>query len=211
VAPALGADEVLRTLALTGLYEHAHRRVGGFSRGMTQRLGLAAALVGDPRLLLLDEPTSALDPAGRAEILDLVAGMRGRRTVIFSSHILADVQRVADQVGVLRAGRLLYQGETRALIDEHLVPRWEIRLGSPVEPVVAALRAQPWTRQVDAVDDERVRLDADTLAHGEAGIPRVLAGCGARLVACEPLAADLEAAFLALTRKEDSRAHVTNR
>ena len=127
VAPDLAADAVLRTLYTVGLDEQADRRVGGFSRGMTQRLGLAAALIGDPRVLLLDEPTSALDPAGRAEILDLVAAMRGRRTVVFSSHILADVQRVADQVGVLRAGRLSYQGATGALIDEYLDPRWVLR------------------------------------------------------------------------------------
>jgi ABC-2 type transport system ATP-binding protein len=113
VAPDLDADAVRLTLDAAGLAQHAERRVGGFSRGMTQRLGLAAALVGNPRLLLLDEPTSALDPAGRAEILDLVAAMRGHRTVIFSSHILADVQRVADRVGILRAGRLISTRATR--------------------------------------------------------------------------------------------------
>ena len=202
VAPDLAADAVLRTLYTVGLDEQADRRVGGFSRGMTQRLGLAAALIGDPRVLLLDEPTSALDPAGRAEILDLVAAMRGRRTVVFSSHILADVQRVADQVGVLRAGRLSYQGATGALIDEYLDPRWVLRLNSPVAHVVRALRAQPWTRRAEALDGQRIRVDADTVAHGEQGIPEVLAACHARLISCEPLAADLEAAFLALTATE---------
>jgi ABC-2 type transport system ATP-binding protein len=200
VAPQFGADAVAQALAVTGLTDVADRRVGSFSRGMTQRLGLAAALVGDPKLLLLDEPTAALDPAGRAEVLDLIGGMRGRRTVIFSSHILADVQRVADMVGVLRAGRLLYQGNTRTLIDEHLDPRWLLRLSGPVDQVVVALRAQPWVRKVDLVDGDRIRVDADTVSHGEQGIPQVLASCRAGLVACEPLAADLESAFLALTR-----------
>ena len=73
---------------------------------MVQRPGRACALPPDPELLLLNEPPSALDPAGRAEILSLVAAMRGTRTVIFSSHILADVQRIADQVGILREGRI---------------------------------------------------------------------------------------------------------
>jgi ABC-2 type transport system ATP-binding protein len=202
VAPHLGSDSVLDVLHTTGLSDQADRRVGGFSRGMTQRLGLAVALVGDPALLILDEPTSALDPAGRAQMLDLVAGMRGRRTVIFSSHILADVQRVADQVGVLRAGRLLYQGPTRSLVDEHLNPRWVMRLRSPVSDVVRMLLAQPWVRRAELIDDESLRVDADTLDHGEAGIPGVLASCHARLVSCEPVAADLEAAFLALTARE---------
>lgn len=199
VAPQLGSGAVRDALAATGLDDVAGRRVGTFSRGMTQRLGLAAALVGDPRLLLLDEPTAALDPAGRAEILDLVGRMRGRRTVIFSSHILADVQRVADVVGVLRAGRLLYQGSTRALIDEHLQPTWSIRVAGQTDRVADAFRTQPWIVHVDVADHDRITVSADTVQHGEQGIPRLLASCGAGLIACEPLAADLESAFLALT------------
>jgi ABC-2 type transport system ATP-binding protein len=202
VAPSLSERAVRWALARAGLADDADRRVGGFSRGMVQRLGLAAAIVGDPKLLILDEPTSALDPVGRAEILDLVSGMRGTRTVIFSSHILADVQRVADHVGVLRAGRLIHQGPTRALVDEHLKPRWSIRLVAPIETTLAALREQPWVRRVEPVDAEHLRVEADSMEHGELGIPEVLSSCRARLVSCEPLAADLEAAFLALTSTE---------
>jgi len=205
VAPEAGQEAVRGALQTTGLADAADRRAGGFSRGMTQRLGLAAALVGDPELLLLDEPTSALDPAGRADILDLVAGLRGRCTVIFSSHILADVQRVADHVGVLRHGRLLYQGPTTALVDEHLHPSWIIRLATPAADVVAKFRAQPWTRHVESLGPDRLRIDADCMEDGERGIPEVLAACGARLVACEPREADLEAAFLALTESKEAR------
>ena len=123
-APTADSQAVQAAISTVGLAGSADRRVGGFSRGMIQRLALACALVGDPELLILDEPTSALDPAGRAELLDLVAGMRGRRTVIFSSHILADVQRVADEVGILRDGRLEYQGPTQDLIGTYLTPSW---------------------------------------------------------------------------------------
>jgi ABC-2 type transport system ATP-binding protein len=191
---------VLAALRIAGLDQWAGKRVGGFSRGMTQRLGLACALAGDPRLLILDEPTSALDPAGRAEVLSLVASLRGRCTVIFSSHILADVQRVADQVGILRAGRMLYQGSTRELIDTHLRPRWLLRLAGDPAPVLAAVRAQPWATRVEHAGGGELRVDAASLDAGERGIPAVLAACGARQVSCEPLAADLESAFLALTK-----------
>jgi ABC-2 type transport system ATP-binding protein len=204
-APAAAEEAVWGALNAAGLADAAGRRVGGFSRGMTQRLGLAAALVGDPELLLLDEPTSALDPAGRADILDLVADMRGHRTVIFSSHILADVQRVADHVGVLRHGRLLYQGATRTLIDEHLHPSWTLRLATPAADVAATLSSQPWARRVESLGPDLIRVDADTMEHGERGIPDVLAACGARLMTCEPREADLEAAFLALTGAEEDR------
>jgi ABC-2 type transport system ATP-binding protein len=205
VAPELGDVAVAAALRTAGLADSADRRAGGFSRGMIQRLGLACALVSDPELLILDEPTSALDPVGRADMLDLVAGMRGQRTVIFSSHILADVQRVADHVGILRDGRLLYQGTARELIDTYLSPRWLIRIAENADPVVAALAAADWATSVEAVGSDVIRVDATSMAAGERGIPAVIAACGARQVSCEPAAADLESAFLALTGAERER------
>ena len=195
-------DAVRRALRTAGLHEVADRRVGGFSRGMTQRLGLACALVANPELLILDEPTSALDPAGRAEMLDLVAALRGQRTVIFSSHILADVQRVADHVGILRGGRLIYQGSTRQLIDDHLQPRWLLRVAGDPTAVFEQLSRSDWVTRLEPAAPDTIRLEATSIAAGERGIPVVLASCGARLVSCEPLAADLESAFLALTGSE---------
>ena len=200
IAPREDGGDVLAALATAGLRDAADRRVGGFSRGMVQRLGLACALVGNPELLILDEPTSALDPSGRAEILGLVAAMRGERTVIFSSHILADVQRVADQVGILREGRLLYQGPTVSLIERYLRPSWLLRLADGAAGrVAAALADQDWVVRVEPTPPDAVRVDAATVEAGERGIPAVVASCGARQVSCEPVAADLESAFLALT------------
>ena len=199
VAPGAGKQAVITALTAAGLADSAGRRVGGFSRGMLQRLGLACALVGEPELLILDEPTSALDPAGRAEMLSLVAAMRGHRTVIFSSHILADVQRIANQVGILRNGRLLYQGATKDLIDTYLEPSWLVRIAGDLHPVAAALASEPWVTRVEPVGADIIRVDATSIEAGERGIPAVIAGCGARQVSCEPVAADLESAFLALT------------
>jgi ABC-2 type transport system ATP-binding protein len=199
IAPGSDREPVGTALRTAGLADSADRRVAGFSRGMVQRLGLACALVGDPELLILDEPTSALDPAGRAEILGLVAAMRGRRTVIFSSHILDDVQRIADQVGILRDGRLLYQGATGDLIDTYLRPSWRVRIGDDAAAVAAACRAQPWSTAVEADGPDAILVDAVSIEAGERGIPAAVAGCGARMVSCEPVAADLESAFLALT------------
>jgi ABC-2 type transport system ATP-binding protein len=199
VAPDLGEAAVSAALHTAGLADAADRRVGEFSRGMVQRLGLACALVGDPELLILDEPTSALDPVGRADMLDLVASLRGQRTVIFSSHILADVQRVADLVGILRDGRLVYQGTARDLIDTYLSPRWLIRIAGDAAPVAAAMARAGWVTSVASAGPDVIRVDAISMEAGERGIPAVLAACGARQVSCEPDAADLESAFLALT------------
>ena len=95
-------DELLE---IVGLQESAKRRIGGFSRGMRQRLGLAQALVHSPEILLLDEPASALDPAGRKDVLELIENLAKTCTVLISTHILADVDRICDTVGIINKGK----------------------------------------------------------------------------------------------------------
>lgn len=201
-AHLVGADDsspaVSAALDEVGLAEAADRRVGGFSRGMSQRLALAAAFAGDPELLVLDEPSSALDPAGRAAVLDLVRGWGRRATVILSSHVLSDVQRVADVVGVIHKGTLRYQGPLSELLARHVRPRWTLRLRERADEVVAALKAEPWVELVEGSDGV-VHVRGTELAAGEAGLVRVAAAAGARVVSLTPEEADLESAFLALT------------
>ena len=96
-------------LELVGLKDETHR-VGGYSRGMKQRLGIAQALLGRPKLLICDEPTSALDPVGRKEILDILLSAREQTTVLFSTHILTDVERICTDVALLNNGRVEIQG-----------------------------------------------------------------------------------------------------
>lgn len=96
-------------LCLVGL-EKENRRIKGFSRGMKQRLGIAQALFGRPRLLICDEPTSALDPAGRKELLDILVNAKEQTTVLFSTHILSDVEHICDEIAFLHDGRIVLQG-----------------------------------------------------------------------------------------------------
>lgn len=96
-------------LELVGLGEE-HRRIKGFSRGMKQRLGIAQALLNRPKLLICDEPTSALDPAGRKEILDILLAAREQTTVLFSTHILSDVERICTEAAFLADGKIAIQG-----------------------------------------------------------------------------------------------------
>ncbi len=98
-------------LAQVGLSEVAKRRIGGFSRGMRQRMGLAQALINRPEVLFLDEPVSALDPGGRKEVLDMIQGLRGQCTVFMSTHILADVERVCDTRGDHRPRAFDHRGQ----------------------------------------------------------------------------------------------------
>jgi ABC-2 type transport system ATP-binding protein len=198
-ADADAASGVDGALADAGLAESAGRRVGGYSRGMLQRLGIAATMVGRPELLLLDEPASALDPAGRREVLDLIGQLRGHATVVLSSHILGDVQEVCDTVGILREGRLLFQGSLEDLLVGHAVPAYRIHLRSSVAPAVAALREADWVTTVTEPAGQTLRVTVRTLDEAERHLPAVLAAAGARVVSLAPEAPDLEDVFLELT------------
>lgn len=101
-------------LELVGLGGERHR-IRGFSRGMKQRLGIAQALLGQPKLLICDEPTSALDPIGRKEILDILLSVKDRTTVLFSTHILSDVERICTDAALLEGGRIAMQGSIEEL------------------------------------------------------------------------------------------------
>jgi ABC-2 type transport system ATP-binding protein len=150
LAPAERKRQIATLLALSGLEEAAKRRIGGYSGGMLQRLGVAQALVGNPPVLLLDEPTSALDPAGRSEVLAMIAGLRGRVTVFLSSHILTDIERVCDTVAILHKGRLVLVSDREALLAQYAVDAVDLELEAGVadSPALvgfqAALQAQPW-------------------------------------------------------------------
>lgn len=100
------ADELLELVGLIG----ANKRIKGFSRGMKQRLGVAQALFNRPKLLICDEPTSALDPLGRKELLDILVKVKNETTVIFSTHILSDVEKICDKIAFLHNGRIVLEG-----------------------------------------------------------------------------------------------------
>lgn len=111
-------EKALELLSLVGL-EKANKRIGGFSRGMKQRLGIAQALLNEPKLLICDEPTSALDPVGRKEILDILLSVKNKTTIVFSTHILSDVERICNHVAVLHNGNLVLNGTLSELKQNH--------------------------------------------------------------------------------------------
>jgi ABC-2 type transport system ATP-binding protein len=117
-ASGIAGSRVDEVLDQVGLTNEAHRRVGGFSLGMRQRLGLAAALLGDPQVLVLDEPSNGLDPAGMAWLRELLRGLAGEgRTMIVSSHVLSEVAQTADHVVILHEGQLRFAGPLGELAD----------------------------------------------------------------------------------------------
>lgn len=135
-------SRVRDTLELVGLADAADRRVGGFSKGMQQRLGLAAALLLDPQLVILDEPASALDPVGRHEIRNLLKRLRAKGVTVFlNTHLLEDVEALCDQAAFLYGGELLASGPLRELLggagDGGV--NWRFKVGGWMPESLAAL------------------------------------------------------------------------
>ncbi|NLU32500.1 MAG: ABC transporter ATP-binding protein [Clostridiaceae bacterium] len=116
-------------LELVGL-KNEKKRIGGFSRGMKQRLGIAQALLNEPKILICDEPTSALDPVGRKEILDILLAAKGKTTILFSTHILSDVERICDHIAVLHGGRLALCGTLSEIKERHRYNGFVLEFGN---------------------------------------------------------------------------------
>lgn len=113
-------SRVNEVLDIVGLSQAADRRAKGFSRGMTQRLGMGAAIIGDPELLLFDEPTSALDPQGRSEVIAIINRLKNMgATIILSTHILPDVERVANRIGIMNHGMIVEEGDIKEIMAKH--------------------------------------------------------------------------------------------
>jgi ABC-2 type transport system ATP-binding protein len=188
-------------LARTGLASAAGRRIGGYSGGMRQRLGIAQALLHRPAILLLDEPVSSLDPEGRRDLLELIAGLRGEATVVFSTHLLSDVERICDRVAILDRGRRVTEGSLDELLSAHARPIFRMVAAAGqddrVGAVVQTIRLASWTTDVSIAGGAiRVTVsDADAAATGL--LPLVVAG-GLVLDSFERVQPTLEDVFLEL-------------
>jgi len=134
-------DRTKELLELVDLQDATNRRVGGYSKGMLQRIGLAQALVQEPRLLVLDEPTAGVDPAGSREIRDLILRLKGRGiTVMLCSHLLGQVQEICDRIGIMHHGELVREGPLEKLIT--IENQTELILENASPNLLAELRAR---------------------------------------------------------------------
>jgi len=145
------SEELLELVGLSSV----KKRIGTFSRGMKQRLGIAQALINEPKLLICDEPTSALDPVGRIEILEILSRVRGKTTVIFSTHILSDVERICDHVGILNEGNIAVSGEIDDLKNLHRQDRLAVYFSKEEELQAYCSYAQNLPRNNDLLISEK--------------------------------------------------------
>jgi len=192
----VGEDRVEAVLDEVRLTDRATDRSRTYSLGMKQRLGVAAALLKDPELLILDEPTNGLDPAGMAEMRDFIRSLaKGGRTVVLSSHLMGEVEQVTDRVGVIRDGALVAEGTVAEL-------RGRAGLRVRAEPLAAAARLIRAVPDVDEVTSTDGLLDVTVDTARAAAINRVLVEAGIAVSELYAQKASLEHVFLELTKSE---------
>jgi ABC-2 type transport system ATP-binding protein len=218
-ANSIAASRIGEVLELVGLTEVAGRRIGGFSLGMSQRLGIAAAMLGDPEVLLFDEPVNGLDPEGILWIRTLIRKLAAEgRTVLVSSHLMSEMAQTADHLIVIGRGRLITDSGTREFIDRS--SQSYVRVGSPrsaeLAVLLSAVAADPsgdWAVVADPSGDSAVAADPSgssaVESHGDhlrvtgmtaAEIGEVAAAAGIALHEVTLVQPTLEAAYMELTR-----------
>lgn len=161
-------DRVQQLLELVGLIDARHQRLGTYSKGMLQRIGLAQALINEPALLVLDEPTAGVDPAGSRDIRDLIVDLKKRGvTVLLSSHLLEHVEEVCDRIGILSKGMLVREGPLEELIEiedrtEVVLQNASGKLLKEIEKLAAKSKAKVIERRTSKTTLERLFLEATT-------------------------------------------------
>jgi ABC-2 type transport system ATP-binding protein len=190
-------------LTLVRMEDVSRRRIAGFSRGMRQRLGVAAALIHHPEVLFLDEPASALDPAGRKEVLDLIESLRGQCTVVMSTHILADVERVCDRIGIIDKGRMLVQSRREQLLKHYAIPAFEVQGDdhAAISHWAEALRGLPWVISVTPRNGA-FRINVRDVQTAKRELLRLAVNSGLSLNRYEEVRPSLEDVFLQLVGSE---------
>jgi ABC-2 type transport system ATP-binding protein len=191
-------ERIPEVLDMVGLTGRGNDKIRAYSKGMTQRIGLAQALIHNPDLILLDEPTSALDPVGRHEVRDLIRSLAARgMTVFLNSHLLSEVEMVCDRVAIVDRGRVVRSGQLQDLIGG--VPELRITVDR-VDPFLLDMLRQHG--ELLSVDEATVTLGVSSLDDG-AGVADAVVRSGYRLYGLVPMHQSLEEVFLSLVEKSD--------
>lgn len=184
-------QRISHLLERVGLGDRAGTRLTAFSKGMTQRIGLAQALLNEPNIVFLDEPTSGLDPIGRREVRELIRELRGEGVTVFlNSHLLSEVEVTCDRVAIIKQGRVAYVGT----LDELTGHTVEVTIRAAGLTPALRSKLREWGR-VASVDDMRVRLTVDS----EETLPAIaeqVVSAGARLYELSPRRLSLEEVFV---------------
>lgn len=191
-------EALLGLAGLTGVKQ----KVGGYSRGMKQRLGVAQALINSPKILMLDEPTSALDPIGRKEVLDMLSALAGRTTVFFSTHILSDVERVCDTVAILHKGVVVTQAPINELKERYGAQKLVLEVTAQTETLAEIFAAASWCAGVEHTNGRALILTVSDIEAACVAVPAEVAARGLGLIRLEAGEVSLEEVFVDLVGGE---------
>ncbi len=193
---AVLGNRISELLQLVGL-EDNKKRIKGYSRGMKQRLGIAQALISEPKVLFLDEPTSALDPIGRKEIMEVIRKLTGKITVFFSTHILSDVERVCDRVVILDKGKVVSEDSINNLREQYTVNGFLLKVPEDrTNEIFTILKNTGWVKKIEKTEDGDLKAYVKTIEKAEAEIPVILASKGIPLNKFTILEPSLEDIFM---------------
>jgi len=140
---------IAKLLCLVNLTEAKNKRIGAYSNGMKQRLGIAQALINEPKVLIMDEPVSALDPIGRHEVLSIIENLKKTMTVLLSTHILSDVDRICDDVAIINKGKLITVSSLSELKQKYATKILEVEFETNPENILSDLKKQVWATKVE--------------------------------------------------------------
>lgn len=198
-------SELIRAVGLLG---DSSREIGGFSTGMLTRLGLAAALMNDPELLILDEPTSGLDPSGRKSTLELIAELGKEKTIFVSSHILGDIDRICSSVGVISQGKSIFSGTIKEIKKSVSSRTIRLELEGDIQKFCEALKGAGWVTSFERWGDFGVNVELNRgtpMAEGVREVADLVSRSGLDLISVSSASSSIEEAFMGLLREEDSR------
>lgn len=189
-------------LDISGLTAAAKRKIGGYSRGMKQRLALAVAMFNEPEILFLDEPTSALDPEGRMEMMKLIENLRNLNiTVFLSTHILSDVERVCDEVNILNHGEIILSGKLEEIRSQYIEPVYDIEFEQGPLLIKKELLKYEWIGSVKATGN-RISVYVKNIDIAKSNLLKVLSQYENPVVSYELRKSTLEDIFLKVVKND---------
>jgi ABC-2 type transport system ATP-binding protein len=183
-------------LEMVSLKKDAKRKIGGYSRGMKQRLALAVAIFDRPPILFLDEPSSALDPEGRREMLGLIEELKDEDTTIFlSTHILSDAERVCDNICMIDEGKILLTESLDGLYKKHMHPVFDIEFESKPEKEINMLTELDWIKDIN-ITGNKLSLEVNDMEKAKAQVLQKLSGSAGNIISYQIRKMKLEDIFI---------------
>ncbi|MGL4773001.1 MAG: ATP-binding cassette domain-containing protein [Clostridium sp.] len=192
-------ERAIKLLKLCGIYDAKDREIGGFSGGMKQRLGIAQALINNPKLLILDEPVSALDPQGRYDVLSIIESLKNEMTIFMSTHILEDIERVADELVIINHGVVILNGTLEEIRHNYTEPIIEITLNNPNLTFTDRLNKEAYITKVDLIGND-YKIYTNNYKLATTNLLKILVECNASVKSYNLGSSNLEEIFLKVVK-----------